>query len=146
MGVIHFYIRLFLQSKYVKKTLWVLNNFLTMECYRKLCNRLYWKKLQPGTLPYTTRFWLIMLTAASAVCLIFFYNPADPANSASPSRIFSLLSRVFKKTGYVLSASLNLEGVKRQIKHFITYPVLESENIFLWQSRETYLRTSSIRI
>jgi len=40
------------RNKYYRKTTWVLQNFLTMECYRKLCYKCYWKKVQPHTLSY----------------------------------------------------------------------------------------------
>lgn len=135
------------ESRYVRKTIWVLNNFLTMECYRKLCNRLYWKKLQPGTLPYTTRFWLIIFSVISVIWLAFFFDPMDPTNSKSPSRLVNLLSKTFRKielSVYRLVCSFGkaLSIIITQLTDFVS----SFENIFLPRTRLAYLKTSSLLI
>jgi hypothetical protein len=118
-----------------------------MECYRKLCNTLYWKKLQPGTLPYTTRLWIIIITAISAVWMAFFFDPIDPANSNSTSAIMNRLSKFFTKVEATFySYSSILEKVYNQIKILISYNFSFIDNIFLWSSQETYLKTSVILI
>jgi len=143
----YFNFKLFLHAKLFAKIVWVLNNFLTMECYRKLCNNLYWKKLKPGTVPYTTRCWMIVLTAISAIWLAFYFNPTDPANSNSSSSLIKRLSCLFKK----LDASLhtffrNIGKINCHLSNLKSFLVLDSENIFLWRSRKTYLRTSALLI
>jgi hypothetical protein len=145
--LIQFYIRSILSSRYVRKTIWVLNNFLTMECYRKLCNRLYWKKFEPGTLPYTTRCWLIILSVLSAIWLAFFFDPMDPTNSNSPSRIVILLSKVFRKVEFlVYNLIINFGKASALIMTFLDDFISEAENVFLRRSRHAYIRTSSLLI
>ncbi|RPI17334.1 MAG: hypothetical protein EHM58_09710 [Ignavibacteriae bacterium] len=133
--------------KFVAKFIWVLHNFLRMECYRKLCNKLYWKKLEPGTLPYTTRFWVIGISVLSAVWLAFFFDPIDPANSNSTSAIMNRISKIFRKTEVTFYSLASVFGkVYNHIKILIFRNFGFIDNIFLRQSQETYLKTSSIRI
>lgn len=141
------YIRSIYIGKYFRKTLWVLSNFLTMECYRKLCNRLYWKKFEPGTLPYTTRCWLIVLSAFSIIWLAFFFDPMDPTNSRSPSRLIQLVSRVFYKIERILlntfdSFSRYLNDYLKQISVHLFY----ADNILLSRTQFAYLNASSLLI
>jgi hypothetical protein len=138
---------MFLKTKFISNFIWMLNNFLTMEFYRKICNNLYWKKLTPHTASYNTRFWMIVLTAMSAIWLAFYYNPNDPTNSNSSGFIIVLFALVFKKSA--VSFQSFIKNLSRTINHkidLITYHILDSENIFLWRSKETYLRTSSLLI
>ena len=140
------YIKRSFIQKYYLKLIWVLNNFLTMECYRKLCNKLYWKKLKPGTMSYTTRCWLIFVTALSMIWLAFFFDPLDPDYSKSSSRFFFLISNIYRK----LETTLDFlsQGVKNtpQNFYFKTHRFPDIDNIFLWCSQNTYLRTSAILI
>ncbi|MCI0449090.1 MAG: hypothetical protein L0Y79_04790 [Chlorobi bacterium] len=124
-----------------------MNNFLTMEFYRKICNRLYWKKLTPHTASYNTRFWMIIFTALSAIWLAFYFNPSDPSNSKSSGFIILLFALVFKKSG--ISFSSLVKNISKSLNHkidLITYHILDSYNISLWRSRGTYLRTSALLI
>src|SRR3990172_4207371 len=83
-------IKLFMRNKFVSKIIWVLNNFLRMECYRKLCNKFYWKKLDPNTVSYRTRFWMILISVFTATLLAFYYNPSDPTHSFTTGCIIIL--------------------------------------------------------
>jgi hypothetical protein len=141
------YIRSSFLSKYFRKVMWVLNNFLTMECYRKLCNRLYWKKLKPGTLPYTTRFWLILLSAFSVIWLAFFFDPMDPNCSKSPSRLVQLVSKIFQRTEKLIFDTITSFG-KSSRNYLAQIPIslIYSDNILLNRTRYTYLKTSSFLI
>jgi len=90
---------------------------------------------------------MIVLTAISAIWLAFYFNPTDPANSNSSSSIIKRLSRLFKK----LDASLhtffqNIGKINCHLSNLKSFLVLDSENIFLWRSRKTYLRTSALLI
>src|SRR4030095_1981202 len=105
-------IKLFLKTKLVSKIIWVLNNFLTMEFYRIICNNFYWKKLSPDTASYRTRFWMIVLSAASALLLAFYYGPSDPTYS-------------FKSGCLVILASFT---IKHSSKHFISFLQFISKN------------------
>lgn len=147
MTGIYFDIKLFLNTRFVHSFVWVINNFLRMECYRKLCNKLYWKKLEPGTIPYTTRIWMITITALSAIWLAFYFNPTDPTNSNSSSGVIKLLSNLFKKLNTILHSFFNItEKINYKLNNLLSLLVLDSENIFLWRSKKTYLRTSAILI
>ena len=84
----------FLSNKYYKKVSWVMQNFLTMECYRKLCNKCYWKKIQPHTSSYTRRSFLIFFSIVLSVFFSFFYSPNDPANTKSSSCLIRLMSYI----------------------------------------------------
>ncbi len=136
-----------LNAKYFRKTLWVLNNFLTMECYRKLCNRLYWKKLEPGTLPYTTRCWLIVISAFSMIWLAFFFDPMDPTNSKSPSRLILIISKIFHKIGKIFTDAAGSVG--KSLKDFLSHISIclaFTDNILLDRTQSAYLKTSSLLI
>ena len=140
-------LKLFMRNKVVSNIIWVLNNFLTMQCYRKICNQFYWKKLTPGTASYKTRLWIIILTALSAVWLAFFFDPTDPTSSISFSLIISLLAKSFRKIDYSIhSVTKNIDKNLNQIKNLVAHHILDSGNIFLWRSQETYFRTSSLLI
>ncbi len=102
MIFIYNYITNLLSKKIFDKIIWASNHFLTMEFYRKLCNRLYWKKLQPGTVPYTTRCWLIFISVISVIWLAFFFDPMDPTYSKSPSNIISRIGNIIKKFKYLI--------------------------------------------
>jgi len=141
------YIRSLLIAKYLHKTMWVLNNFLTMECYRKLCNRLYWKKLEPGTLPHTTRCWLILLSAFSMIWLAFFFDPMDPTNSKSPSKLIQIISKIFRRIEKIYNVALasfgnSLENYRSQISIRLSFV----DNILLNRTQFAYLKTSSLLI
>lgn len=140
-------IKLFMHKKFISKIIWVLNNFLTMECYRKICNKLYWKKLTPGTASYKTRLWIIIISAISAVWLAFFFDPTDPTSSISFSLMIALLAKSFRKLDFSIhSLTRNIEKGLKQLISLVAHHILDSGNIFLWRSQETYFRTSSLLI
>ncbi len=144
---IYLQIKLILQTSFFGKLIWVLNNFLTMEFYRKLCNNLYWKRLKPHTASYNTRFWMIVFTALSAIWLAFYYNPNDPTNSNSSGFIILLFALVYKRSK--VSIYSFVKNLSRSLNHkidLLAHHILDSDNISLWRSRETYLRTSSLLV
>jgi hypothetical protein len=143
-NVYYLYVRYYLHSKLFSKIIWVLNNFLTMECYRKLCNRLYWKKIRPGTVSYKTRCWLIFLSVISAVWMAFFYDPTDPANLNSPSSRLggTLFSKIFEKIRHTLSNLFYRYGMPVPVLSRI----LNTDNVLLWRTQNAYLKTSSLLI
>jgi hypothetical protein len=148
-GFYYLYIRFFFQSKLITKTIWVLNHFLTLECYRKLCNRLYWRKAQPGTMSYATRCWVIFISVLSAVWMAFFYDPTDPANLYSTSKRMSILSRFFHRMNRSLQEVLNYFGQimpANQFWHLKPCRIVRNDGILSRQSQRTYLRISSFLI
>ena len=140
-------LRFFIHKRIFLKILWVLNHFLTMECYRKLCNKLYWKKLTPGSASYKTRLWIIIISAISAVWLAFFFDPTDPTSSISFSLLMTIVAKSFRKLDFsIRSLFSNLAKNLNQILDLIINQILDTGNIFLWRSQETYFRTSSLLI
>jgi hypothetical protein len=108
---------------------------------------LYWKRLKPGTLPYTTRCWLIILSAITVIWFAFFFDPMDPTGSKSPSRLIQLISKGFKKIGFTLSHLIGT--ISKIVTHFIVLfenLIPETENIFLWRTRLAYLKASLLLI
>lgn len=140
-------IKLFLRNKFVSKFLWVLNNFLTMECYRKLCNKFYWKKLTPNTISYRTRFWMILFSVVTALLLAFYYDPSDPTYSFKAGCVIILCAFTIRHSYKKLISILIFYS--KNIVHLvnsISFNILDSFNIFLWRTKYSYLRTASLRI
>jgi len=136
-----------MRNKFVSKLIWVLNNFLRMECYRKLCNRFYWKKLDPNTVSYRTRFWMILISVFTATLVAFYYNPSDPTLSFKTGCII-LFSLFTARHSYKRLISL-LQFYSRCTVHTVSClsnSILNSNNISLYRSQKTYLRTSSLLI
>ncbi|MCX7877278.1 MAG: hypothetical protein N2510_01405 [Ignavibacteria bacterium] len=147
MYYIRIQIKLLLETEIVSKLIWVLNNFLTMEFYRKLCNKLYWKKLKPNTASYNTRFWMILFSALSAIWLAFYFNPSDPANTRSSAFIIICFLAYLKQTG--VSIYTFMLSVLRLILcriNSVLYNVLNSCNPFLWLGEKAYLKSASLII
>ncbi len=146
-NIYYLYFRYCFHRKLFSKTIWVIEHFLTMECYRKLCNRLYWRKIQPGTASYKTRCWIIFLSVLSSVWLAFFYDPIDPANLSSPSRILNLFSKIFEKIDHsVCNFFYVLAFPAAQYNYLKSYKRVNSDNILLWCTQDTYLKTSALLI
>lgn len=140
-------IRLLLNSEFIAKVIWVINNFLTMQFYRKICNNLYWKRLTPHTASYNTRFWMIIFTALSMIWVAFYYNPNDPANANSSGFIILLFALMYKRSG--ISFQTFIKNLSKSVNtkiDLITYHILDSGNISLWRSQGAYLRKSSLLI
>lgn len=125
---------------------WILNNFLTMECYRKLCYNLYWEKTKPGSVGSITRFWLILLSALSIIWFAFFYDPTDPTNSGSPSKLIQIISKHFK----ILSNYNKLISYTNKLFLFFKNSLLtlldNSTNVLMFISDKNYLKTSRFLI
>lgn len=140
-------IELILQTKTITRITWALSNFLTMEFYRKLCNKLYWKKFKPHTASYNTRFWMIIFSAISAIWLAFYFNPSDPANTRSSAFIILCFLAFLKKTAKcIYKIMLNiLRTILTRINSVLDL-VLNSCNLFLWIGQKAYLKTSYLKI
>lgn len=140
-------IKLYLKLDFFAKVIWVLNNFLTMEFYRKLCNNFYWKKLTPNSISYRTRFWMIVLSAITALLLAFYYDPSDPTCSFRAGYIVLIASIALAYSSSTLISFLRfVSKFTAQNTRSFSYETLESKNIFLWRSQGVYLRTASLLI
>jgi len=141
-------IKLYLKLELFAKVIWALNNFLTMEFYRKLCNNFYWKELTPNSISYRTRFWMIVLSAITVLLLAFYYDPSDPTCSFSAGYIVLIATTIS-----LTYSSITLISFLRFVSKFtagsissISYGTMKSKNIFLWRSQGAYLRTASLLI
>ena len=132
--------------KYYDKIIWSLNHFLTMEFYRKLCNKLYWKKLKPGTASFITRFCLILFSAISLIWLAFFFDPMDPYYTKSPSGIILRLNKIFKKFSYFIVDLFHSFSLLFSNLLIISPLIPDSNNITLCQTNRAYLKKSSFLI
>jgi hypothetical protein len=113
----------FLSNKYYKKVSWVLQNFLTMECYRKLCNKCYWKNIQPHSSNYTRRSFLIFLSIVLSVFFSFFYSPNDPANTNSSSYLIRLIS-------YICILKVHVRNLTKRFTSWLYFCLYCLENVY----------------
>jgi len=90
---------------------------------------------------------MIVFTALSVIWLAFFYNPNDPTNSKSSGFLILLFALVLKHSSVSIHTVIkNLAGALTNTPDKIAFNILDSENISLWRSRDTYLRTSALLI
>ncbi|MCB0728941.1 MAG: hypothetical protein R2942_18120 [Ignavibacteria bacterium] len=92
-------------SRLLKKFIWCLQNFLTMEFYRKICNKCYWSNIYNSHHSYLKQSVILLISFISVLFFSFFYMPTDPANS--------------NKVSYYLRIKNYLLILKSNIKTFI---------------------------
>lgn len=59
---------------------WASQHFLTMEFYRRICNRYYWKRIKPGTVSFLERIFWVIISVFFFSFSSPFYSASDPAN------------------------------------------------------------------
>lgn len=74
-------LKIICSKRLLKKFIWCLQNFLTMEFYRKICNNCYWSNLYNTHHSYLKRSVILAISFISVLFFSFFYMPTDPANS-----------------------------------------------------------------
>lgn len=74
-------------NKFMLKTIWCFQNFLTMEFYRKICNKCYWSNIYNSRHSFIKQSLIIAVSFLPLMFLSFFYMPTDPANSNKSSFI-----------------------------------------------------------
>lgn len=74
-------VKIIYSNKLLKKFIWCLQNFLTMEFYRKICNKCYWSNIYNSHHSYIKRSIILLISFISVLFFSFFYMPTDPANS-----------------------------------------------------------------
>ena len=94
----------FLSLSLISKFIWCLQNFLTMEFYRKICNNCYWSSVYSGKHNIFKQSLLLLVSIIPLLFSSFFYSPADPAN-LNRSSFYSKLIFLFS-------------GLKISAKHF----------------------------
>jgi hypothetical protein len=85
-------IKFYSERKFISKWVWCLNNFLTMQFYRKLCNKCYWENISSGHSSKIRKYFLLAVSVIPLFFISFFYMPTDPANSYTASYIFKFRS------------------------------------------------------
>jgi len=80
-----FLISLFFYNEFMKKTLWCLQHFLTMEFYRKICNKCYWSSIYNSKRSVFKKTFILTISFLSLMFFSFFYLPTDPANTNKSS-------------------------------------------------------------
>lgn len=76
--------------KMIAKIAWCLQNFLTMEFYRKICNKCYWSNINNPHHSFFKQSLIIFVSFISMLFFSFFYLPTDPANLSKPSYMIRL--------------------------------------------------------
>ncbi len=87
-------LRIFFIKKIFRKTFWCFQNFLTMEFYRKICNKCYWSNIYNSRHSIVKQSLIIFISFVSVLFFSFFYLPTDPANSHKSSYHIRLLNFV----------------------------------------------------
>lgn len=84
------------QNKFLRKASWCFQNFLTMEFYRKICNKCYWSNVYRSESSIVKQSLIISISFLSLLFMSFFYIPTDPTNSNKTS--YFILAKNFKLT------------------------------------------------
>src|SRR6187397_2269242 len=85
--------KLIFYKRFFRKTVWCLQNFLTMEFYRKICNKCYWSNIYNSKHSFVKQSLILFISFVSVLFFSFFYLPTDPANSYKSS--YSMILRNF---------------------------------------------------
>lgn len=96
--------------KLFDKTSWCMQNFLTMEFYRKICNKCYWSNIYNKKHSILKQLFLLLVSFISVLFFSFFYMPTDPANLNKSS----FLLRV---RNYISAFSINLNNILQSISN-----------------------------
>ncbi len=110
---------------FMLKVSWCCQHFLTMEFYRKICNKCYWSNVYSSKHSIVKNILIIGLSFLTAMFFSFFYLPTDPANSNRNSyyrKVINFLS------GFKLSLQNLLNCISNQIIIFAS-SVINLQNI-----------------
>ena len=102
----------FLSLSVISKFVWCLQNFLTMEFYRKICNNCYWSSVYSGKKNILKQSLLLLVSIIPLLFFSFFYSPADPAN-LNRSSFYTKLISLF--TGLKISAKHLINFISNKI-------------------------------
>lgn len=114
-----------LPSGILPKISWCIQNFLTMEFYRKICRKCYWNNVYKSESTFLKNTLLLLVSILPLLFLSFFYLPTDPANSSKTSsalrsiKLFLLLrlrsafaiDSLAEKTIYIASFRLDMKKI-----------------------------------
>ncbi len=94
------------------KTAWCFQNFLTMEFYRKICDKCYWSNVYSSKHSVIKKVMILSVSFISLMFFSFFYLPTDPANSKKP---FSFLKVINFLTGFKIILKNILNCISNKI-------------------------------
>ncbi|MFZ1323437.1 MAG: hypothetical protein WAT71_17945 [Ignavibacteria bacterium] len=97
----------FLKISFVAKTIWCIQNFLTMEFYRKICNNCYWSSVYSDKHNVFKQSLLLVLSIIPILFFSFFYSPTDPAN--------------LKRSSFFIKLANLFYGLKICVKKYINF-------------------------
>lgn len=81
-------------GKLFMKINWCFQNFLTMEFYRKICNKCYWSNIYNSKHSILKQSLILFISFLSMMFFSFFYLPTDPANSNKSSFILKSIKYI----------------------------------------------------
>lgn len=96
--------------KSIDKISWCFQNFLTMEFYRKICNKCYWSNIYNKKHSLIKQTLLLIVSVIPVLFLSFFYMPTDPANLNKSSFLLRLRN-------YISTISINLNNILQSISN-----------------------------
>lgn len=90
-------------NEFINKVSWCLQHFLTMEFYRKICNKCYWSNIYNSRHSIVVKFLILSISFLSLMFFSFFYLPTDPAN--------------INKSSYFFRAKIYITGFKSRLQN-----------------------------
>ncbi|MBV6477609.1 MAG: hypothetical protein HGGPFJEG_00348 [Ignavibacteria bacterium] len=129
------YIKYF--SKYYQKVSWCLQNFLTMEFYRKICNNYYWSNIYNTKHNIIKQSLIIFVSFLSMMFFSFFYLPTDPANINKTSFILKSIKYISE---FKLN-SINISDILKSNLHKIFFASVFTEEGSCISSNPARLKT-----
>lgn len=116
-------------KRYLRKTSWCMQHFLTIEFYRKICNNCYWSNFYNSRHTFAKRALILFVSLISMLFLSFFYMPTDPANLNRQSFVLKLRILIMNMRTFALNIS------HRVSNHFIRlYSSLINTELALFSS------------
>lgn len=105
-------LKIIYSNRLLKKFIWCLQNFLTMEFYRKICNKCYWSNIYSSKHSVSKKIVILTISFISLMFFSFFYLPTDPANS---KKSFSFLKVNNFLTGFKIILKNILNCISNKI-------------------------------
>jgi len=133
-------IKLLFCKKYFGKISWCLQNFLTMEFYRKICDNCYWSNIYNSKHSLIKQSLILFVSFIPVLFLSFFYIPRDPANINNFAYSISLRNFL---SGFRISLLTILDNMSIKILKFST-SLIDSLQIKFTSKNILELKTSLV--
>ena len=128
-------IKIFFNYKFLRKTTWCFQNFLTMEFYRKICNNCYWSNIYDPKHSMIKQSLILFISFMSVLFFSFFYLPTDPANTNKTSYVFRLRN-------YISVLRINLKN----FIHSISNKIIQLSSSFIDLLQFSFISRNSIEL